>query len=222
MSRPPRSVWLFRHGQTDWNQAERFQGHLDIPLNENGRSQARELAPLLARAGIQAILSSDLSRARETADIVARALKIPVWSDERLREAHLGDAQGLTREEIEVRFGEELATRWRSTQVTDADVSYPGGESGTQVLSRTLTCLTDWLSREQTPASLAVATHGGVIRRLMQHLLPKDYGHVPIPNTVVYELVLNPLGRLALPAHSPLLSSAAYGRATRASAGPEA
>src|ERR1700749_4512270 len=104
---------LFRHGETDWNVEERFQGHIDVPLNENGRAQARGLVEKLAPMGLQVILSSDLSRALETARIAARGLGgIAVEIDPRLREAHLGGAQGLTREEIEKKFGLELVHRW--------------------------------------------------------------------------------------------------------------
>lgn len=200
-------LWIFRHGETDWNRQERFQGHLDIPLNEEGRAQAKSLTPKLATLGLHGILSSDLSRAVETARIVAASLGVEVWTDARLREAHLGEAQGLTREQIEQRFGEELVTRWRSSHLSDADISYPGGETGTHVLARTTACLCDWLSRE-TPslARLGVATHGGVIRRLMQSVLPAGYGPVPIPNTVVYELEFTN-GVFRLPEHSPLLKS---------------
>src|SRR5687767_15916178 len=100
-------LYIFRHGETDWNLARRIQGHTDIALNERGRDQARDLANRLERYPIQAILSSDLARARETAEIVARRSDVPVFVDERLREASLGDAEGLTVDEAIARFGAE-------------------------------------------------------------------------------------------------------------------
>src|SRR5690349_8413010 len=97
-------LFIFRHGETDWNVEERFQGHLDIPLNDNGRNQARELGQKMKHFGLEAIFSSDLCRASETAQIVAQSINVPIFKDPRLREAHLGQAQGLTRTEIESQF----------------------------------------------------------------------------------------------------------------------
>lgn len=181
-------IYVFRHGETDWNQEERFQGHTDVPLNANGRVQAEGLVDTLRPFGIEIILSSDLSRARETAEIVARGLGgIPIEIDPRLREAHLGGAQGLTGVEIAAKYGHELVHRWRSWQATDADVAYPGGETGTAVLARVLAGLEEFLKK--TPHDrVGVATHGGVIRRLMAKLLPVGADPVPIPNGVVYAI----------------------------------
>ncbi len=183
-----KTLLIFRHGETDWNVAERFQGHLDIPLNSKGKEQARALVPLLSTFPLEAILSSDLSRALETAAIVARELNLQVFQDKRLREAHLGDAQGLTRKEIEERFGSHAVERWKSPSVTDADVSYPGGETGNQIFGRTLESISDFLQANDY-LCIGVASHGGVIRRMMQRVLPPDSPPVPIPNGVVYRIL---------------------------------
>ncbi len=180
-------IFLFRHGETHWNREGRFQGHLDIPINETGRSQARSLIEPLRRADLQAILSSDLSRAYETGRIVANALAIPVFVDAGLREAHLGEAQGLIREEIESRFGPALLHRWRSDLPTDADVSYPGGESGAAIITRVFGALEGFLAKYPFHR-VGVATHGGVIRRIMSRLLPPGSPPVAIPNGVLYEV----------------------------------
>src|SRR5438105_5656365 len=91
---------LVRHGETDWNAERRWQGHTDVPLNARGREQARSLAEELADQPIEAIYASDLSRARETAEIVAARLRLPVVVDPDLREIDAGSLEGLTREEI--------------------------------------------------------------------------------------------------------------------------
>ena len=70
-------LYLFRHGETEYNRQWRFQGHLDIPLNSKGERQAGDLVPLLAPLNLQAMLSSDLKRASQTARIVAQCLGIP-------------------------------------------------------------------------------------------------------------------------------------------------
>lgn len=180
-------IYLFRHGQTDWNAQGRFQGHTDVPLNDTGRAQARELAEKLHKAALEAILSSDLSRARETADIVAARLAVPVRSDPGLREAFLGEAQGMTYDEIRVRFGEDLTSRWRSDHPTDADVSYPGGEKASEVVRRSFDAIQRFLEPGDY-SRVGVSTHGGVIRRVMQSLRPPGSPPVLIPNAVVYRL----------------------------------
>ncbi|MCM2279194.1 MAG: histidine phosphatase family protein [Oligoflexia bacterium] len=178
---------IFRHGQTDWNAEGRFQGHIDVPINATGRFQARALVPQLRAEGIEAILSSDLLRARETAEIVASDLQVGIYPDPRLREAHLGEAQGLTRREIEERFGTEVVLRWRSIDVSDADVSYRGGETGRQVMSRVYEAMESF-ALETDFSRIGISTHGGVIRRIMQRLLPVGSEPVPIPNGVLYKI----------------------------------
>lgn len=180
-------VLIFRHGETDWNLEGRFQGHIDIPLNSTGRLQAKGLITVLRSKGIEAILSSDLSRAYETARIVANSLGVPVYVDSKLREANLGGAQGLLKEEIEARFGLELAHRWRSSLPTDADISYPGGESGGAIMERVFSGMEAFLCRADYQ-QIGVSVHGGVIRRVMEKLLPPGSPMVPIPNGVLYEL----------------------------------
>ena len=95
------TIFVARHGQTDWNAEHRWQGHADPPLNERGRAEAQALAESLASRGIEAIYSSDLARGRETAEIVGARLGLPVVVDARLREVDVGEWSGLTTPEIE-------------------------------------------------------------------------------------------------------------------------
>ena len=98
----PRILYLARHGETDWNAEGRWQGHTDIPLNDAGRQQARALAEVLRPLGVLVAVSSDLSRARETAQIVAQALGVPLGTaDPDLRERRFGVFEGLTRQQCE-------------------------------------------------------------------------------------------------------------------------
>src|SRR5690242_8696605 len=90
------TLLLVRHGETDWNAEGRLQGQTDRPLNEYGRRQARELAERLAGDGVVAIYASDLSRAKETAEIVGGRLGLPVVVDPDLRERNWGTWEGLT------------------------------------------------------------------------------------------------------------------------------
>ena len=97
---------LVRHGETDWNRDRRFQGHADPPLNETGREQANALAEELAGEEIELVYTSDLQRARETAQIVGARLGAGVVPLPALREIDVGEWQGLTWPEIEQRFPE--------------------------------------------------------------------------------------------------------------------
>ena len=197
-------LYLFRHGETDFNREHRFQGHLDIPLNDQGRRQASNLIAPLRRMGIECILSSDLGRARETAEIVARGLGVAVFETSGLREAHLGDAQGLTVEEIKERFGRKLVEKWKSPYLSDADVSYPGGETGREVLDRVLESVGGFV-RSTPHQHIGIATHGGVIRRVVRSLVADTSLFIPIPNGIIYPVIRNPrTGGLELAGTSPL------------------
>jgi len=113
----PRLV-VWRHGRTAWNATRRFQGQTDVELDETGISQAIAAAPRIAAYQPDVIISSDLKRATQTADELAKITGLGVELDPRLRERHFGPWQGLTAEEIGERFPDQFA-RWRS--VLDLD-----------------------------------------------------------------------------------------------------
>lgn len=190
------TLWLFRHGETDYNRDGRFQGHLDIPLNETGRAQAQALVPKLKDSGLEVILSSDLTRTRQTAEILATGLGgVPIQTTPALREAYLGQAQGLTREEMATRFGLETLNRWRSSHPTDADAAFPDGERGEQVRDRALSAIHEFC-RQSSYTRIGISTHGGVLRRVIQHWLlesndPRVHREIPIPNGVIYTIEVN-------------------------------
>ncbi len=117
------TILLARHGETDWNRENRFQGHADPPLNETGRAQAAELAAALANEPLAAVYSSPLRRAFETAQIVGAPHGLEPVPVDALREVDVGSWQGLTRAEIEERFPEQFA-RW-----LDYEQGWDDGES---------------------------------------------------------------------------------------------
>ncbi len=126
--------WLVRHGETNWNVEGRYQGTTDISLNDRGKSQAESLGQLLAANGVpfQAVFSSHLCRARETAGIIARFLDLPVFVDNRLREIELGEWEGELFTEIREQFPESVKERLTNAARTRA----PGGESAMEVALR--------------------------------------------------------------------------------------
>jgi alpha-ribazole phosphatase len=156
---------LVRHGETDWNRDGRWQGHADAPLNERGREQARMLADELGDEDVAAVYSSDLSRARETAEIIAERLGGPrVKADDRLREVNVGGWSGLTTAEIHARFPDEV-DRWRAG---DRAHTFDGGESYAVMGERVVAALEDIATRHPDEQVLVVL-HGGPIRALLAH-----------------------------------------------------
>jgi broad specificity phosphatase PhoE len=158
------TLLLARHGETDWNRDGRWQGHTDTTLNERGRAQARALAAEVAGLPIGAVYSSDLARAAETAKIVAERLGVPVRTDPRLRELHLGGWEGLTTPEIEERYPSEIA-RWRAD---DGSTAVAGRESYAQMGERVVAALTE-IAAAHPSDDVLVVLHGGPIRGLLAH-----------------------------------------------------
>ena len=113
-----KKIFFVRHGKTEWNNLFRYQGVTDIPLCEEGREQARKTGLRFAGAEIDAVISSPLSRAYETAEnIAAHHVGIKVERLNLLEEVNFGEWEGLTVKEIKERFGEELLYKWRSNQL---------------------------------------------------------------------------------------------------------
>jgi broad specificity phosphatase PhoE len=136
---------LVRHGETDWNAEGKLQGHSDRPLNDYGRRQAQALADRLAGEDIDAVYASDLSRARETAEIVGAKLGLPVVVDPDLREKNWGNWEGLTSDErLHVEFEGETSEAHRD---------------------RTLSAVQRIIERHPE-GRIVVVTHGGSLRRI--------------------------------------------------------
>jgi len=181
--RDERLLFLFRHGETDWNHEGRLQGHTDTPLNVTGLAQARALAESLRPHQLEAVVSSDLARARTTAQIVVKALRVPLFIEPGLRETDVGAAEGLLWAEAKTRFGEGLTERWYS----DGDVAFPGGETGIATRMRGLAGLRRFTAAHPY-GRIGVATHGAMVRQLMKHALPPGSPPAPVRNTTLYVL----------------------------------
>jgi phosphoserine phosphatase len=148
---------LVRHGETDWNRERRFQGHADEPLNDVGREQARKLAEALAGERIDAVYTSDLLRARETAEILAAPLDAEVVALRELREIDVGSWQGLSWPEIEEQDPEGVA-RWRRE-----GHGWHGGETYEELGVRIVAVLREIVARHANQRVLVVG-HGGTVR----------------------------------------------------------
>jgi broad specificity phosphatase PhoE len=151
------TILLARHGETDWNRENRFQGHADPPLNETGRAQAAELAAALANEPLAAVYSSPLRRAFETAQVVGAPHGLEPAPVDALREVDVGSWQGLTRAEIEERFPEQFA-RW-----LDYRQGWEDGESYEEMGRRVLAALLE-LAAAHEGKRILVVSHGGPVR----------------------------------------------------------
>lgn len=154
-------IIAIRHGQTAWNVATRIQGHCDIGLDDTGRWQAERLALALADAGLDAVYSSDLDRASDTAQALARAAGLQVRTDAGLRERGFGVFEGLTFTEVEQRFP-EAARRWRRR---DATFGPEGGETLQAFYERAVGTVAALAARHRGQ-HIAVVAHGGVLDAL--------------------------------------------------------
>jgi probable phosphoglycerate mutase len=154
----PTTLLLIRHGETAWNAEGRIQGQLDVPLSARGVWQAGQLAQRLADESIDAVISSNLSRARLTAEPLAQALRLPVTVEPRLGERHFGRFQGHTADEIAARWPDDFQ-RWRQR---DPDWPIPEGESGAIFGMRVLDALADLCVRH-AGGCVAVIAHGGTL-----------------------------------------------------------
>ena len=164
------TILLARHGETDWNREGRWQGWADPPLNETGREQARALAEELRHTPFDAVYSSDLRRAHETAEIVAAPHRVAVVVDSGLREIDVGSWSGLTRAEITARF---------------PDGKRPDGETHEQQATRVRAAVTR-IARTHPGGRVLVVGHGGTIRSI--HDLISDVAYHPVPNCHVLEV----------------------------------
>jgi len=170
----PTTFYFIRHGESEGNAAGRFTGQTDSPLTERGRRQARAIADELASVKFDRIVSSDLSRTRDTADAIAsrQGLRVEVFPE--LREIDVGDRTGKPFDEA----------RGLPNWSDDGFVAWPGGETLDKVVTRVLAAI-ERLTRESPGKTILVVGHGGVNRILLSHflgILPK-LDRTPAPNT---------------------------------------
>jgi len=161
------TILLARHGETDWNAERRWQGHTDRPLNERGRGQAGALAERLEETSLEAVWSSDLRRARDTAAVVAERQGVGLKTTADLREVNVGAWAGLTRSEAETRFPEAFA-QWKA-----GFVGWEDGETYEELSERVVRALLR-IAEEHPTRPVLVVSHGGCIRAIHAAALGLD------------------------------------------------
>jgi broad specificity phosphatase PhoE len=148
------TIYMVRHGETPWNVEGRYQGQLDPPLTKKGQQQAKTTAAKLAPLGFDAIYSSDLARARQTAEALAAKTGLPIQFDSRLREIHQGEWQGVLIGDIRQGWPDEIAG-WESDPWRHHP---PGGESLQAQQTRVYAAFDDIAARHPG-GKVAVFTH---------------------------------------------------------------
>ena len=174
---------FIRHGETDWNRQQRFQGHIDVPLNDTGRAQAAQLARRLAAEQHDALFTSDLQRAQQTAAPLAAAWQATPVTLADFREQNFGLLEGLDAATVQAQH----PTLWQGWLQRSADFAAPGGESQRQFHTRVLAAVAA-LAAAHAGRRVVVVTHGGVLDMLWRsaHGLPlAGLRQCHIPNTGV-------------------------------------
>jgi broad specificity phosphatase PhoE len=173
-------LFMVRHGETAWNADGRIQGHTDVELTEIGREQARLAAERLRRERIEAVYSSDLKRASVTGEIIAAIHGLEVTTTPLLREAFLGEWQGLTTQQAAKKFPHEFAA-YSQDSISNRP---PGAERLEDVISRCAQFL-DSVRQAHPDGGVAVAAHGGAIRGIIAAAFavgPEVYRHIRLDN----------------------------------------
>jgi probable phosphoglycerate mutase len=191
-----RSVTLvaFRHGETDWNVQKRLQGHTDIPLNLTGVTQAKVLSEKLKEIKFHKILSSDLSRAFHTAQLVNQFHNVEIVNASDLRECQLGSAEGLLRSELEGKFGQLHIEKWLSSKKEHRDFRFENGESKAEHSERMKKLIESQIQQlfaheaQTNEFTLGVSTHGGSVRRLLELCSNFELEEFTTPNCSAFKI----------------------------------
>lgn len=170
--------WLIRHGQTDWNARRIYQGQADIPLNEVGIEQARQLAERLKAERFDAIFASDLIRAVQTAEILAGDSKDAIQIDRRLREICQGAWEGLSLDEVQEKYADDFKRGFEDPAYSRA----PGGESVAEVAAR-MAAAADEIAGLFPTGRVMLVSHGLAVSTLFCQAndipLTEVYHHIP-------------------------------------------
>ena len=162
-------LYLIRHGETDYNNALRFQGQTDIPLNQKGIQQAEKVAGFLKDVPLQAIYTSSLKRARTTAEIIGRAKGLEPQATDALREMSFGIWENMNSKDIQKKYAKE----WKDFFASPAKTKIPEGESMSEVQQRAYPEVQRILDR-YPEGDVAFVAHGGIIRVLICTMLGLD------------------------------------------------
>ena len=188
-----KTLYIVRHGETDWNKMGKYQGITDVPLNENGLNQAKACGEALKDITFDRILSSDLSRALVTAETIRGDRTTPITVDKRLRELNFGDWEAMLFSDIEARWPGLINEMYLRPHL----VKVPNGESFKDLQDRAWAGLEEFLNKNDEEETLLIACHGGTIRTLLCKLLDISISHCwnfSQGNTAINRIFYNGMG----------------------------
>ena len=188
-----KTLYIVRHGETEWNKIGRYQGITNVPLNENGIAQAKACGNALKDIHFDRILSSDLSRALVTAETIRGNRQLEIKTDERLREINFGDWEKLLYTEIEERWPGLIDQMYRRPDI----VKVPNGESFQEVQDRAWSAVSDFLNENNEDETILITCHGGTIRTILCKLLDISISHCwnfSQGNTAINRVFYNGMG----------------------------
>lgn len=188
-----KTLYIVRHGETEWNKIGRYQGITNVPLNENGIAQAKACGNALKDVHFDRILSSDLSRALVTAETIRGNRQLEIKTDERLREINFGDWEKLLFTEIEERWPGLINQMYRRPDI----VKVPNGESFQEVQDRAWSAVSDFLNENNEDETILITCHGGTIRTILCKLLDISISHCwnfSQGNTAINRVFYNGMG----------------------------
>ncbi len=188
-----KTLYIVRHGETDWNKMGKYQGITDVPLNENGLNQAKACGEALKDITFDRILSSDLSRALVTAETIRGDRTTPITIDKRLRELNFGDWEAMLFSDIEARWPGLIDEMYLRPHL----VKVPNGESFKDLQDRAWAGLEEFLNKNDEEETLLIACHGGTIRTLLCKLLDISISHCwnfSQGNTAINRIFYNGMG----------------------------
>jgi broad specificity phosphatase PhoE len=163
-----KNIYLFRHGETEWNKLKKFQGIVDIDLTETGIEQAKNIPIHLKDKDIKVIYSSPLKRALKTGQITAKELGIDIIINENLKEVNAGDAAGVKAEDLDKLFGENIWEKWQSTEPEYDNISFPNAETKPDFRKRIVDTITEIANNcKYGLDTIGIACHGFVLKQLM-------------------------------------------------------
>jgi probable phosphoglycerate mutase len=161
-----------RHGETEWNASSKIQGNIDTELNNRGIAQAELVAKRLVKENIAVVYTSSLSRAKTTAEIIAKHSKVEAKEMHEFREISLGPWEGLTLEEI----GKDYAEHFKIYREKPAEFNMPGAETFLQVTDRFCTAINNIIS-ENKDKNIVIVSHGAAIKAALMSILGMEINH---------------------------------------------
>ena len=196
------TLMLVRHGQSQWNLENRFTGWIDVPLTQAGGAEAQKAGELIGKLRLRfdVAYTSVLVRATETLRIILNILhqeEIPIVQDAALNERHYGELQGLNKDEMRKKFGEEQVQLWRRSY----DVAPPGGESLKDTAARTIPFFEARILPDvKAGKNVLVSAHGNSLRSIvmhLDHLTQEEVLKLEIPTGVPIRYEILPDGTVA-------------------------